>query len=138
VFGPGVTRPVRQRVAAAVGQGFSDHRSGRDLDRVLLVTSTGGVATVTGFAAVTALSAYVDGEPELLLPAMGVALSGGCYQLWCNPDNADVDRARSWLQGALREVEVELMREVSRRLAAVRLSLSAVLAEAVEHGVLLA
>jgi hypothetical protein len=139
VFGEVLDEGVRRRVASAVRRGFADHRAGRDLDRMLLVTSTGGVATVIGLAEVTALAAYPAGTPNgVVLPPIGVALSSGCYQLWRNPKNADVGKARSWLQRALREIDLELSREVARRFDAVRLSLGGVLADAVDHGILLA
>ena len=48
VFGETPDEAVRRRVAIAVRWGFAEDRSGRELDRVLLVTSTGGVAAVTG------------------------------------------------------------------------------------------
>ncbi|ASW53841.1 hypothetical protein CIK06_06030 [Plantactinospora sp. KBS50] len=137
VFGEAPDEGVRRRIVAAVRRGFADDRAARDLDRVLLVTSTGGVAVVTGAGAVAALAAF-PGTESGPLPSIGVALSGGCYQLWRNPGNADPGRARSWLQRALREIEVELGREVARRFEAVRLSLTAVLADAVDHGILLA
>ena len=47
-------------------------------------------------------------------------------------------KARSWLQRAIRGVELELLRETSRRIEAVQRALSATLAEAVDHGILLA
>ncbi|MFB9234019.1 hypothetical protein ACFFWC_00460 [Plantactinospora siamensis] len=137
VFGEAPDEGVRRRISAAVRRGFADHRVARDLERVLLVTSTGGVAVVTGSAAVSALAAC-PGPTVGPLPPVGVALSGGCYQLWANPGNDDPARARSWLQRALREVEVELGREVARRFEAVRLSMTALLADAVDHGILLA
>ncbi|MFC7548055.1 hypothetical protein [Plantactinospora sp. GCM10030261] len=137
VFGEAPDEGVRRRVAAAVRRGFADHRLARDLDRVLLVTSTGGVATVTGPEAVAALAAYPITPGRTILPPIGVALSGGCYQLWRNPGHDEPGQARSWLQRALREIENELTREVTRRFEAVRLSLTAVLADAVDHGILL-
>ncbi|MFD0819483.1 hypothetical protein ACFQ0D_14450, partial [Micromonospora zhanjiangensis] len=139
VFGEASDEGVRRRVAAAVRRGFADHRAGRDLDRMLLVTSTGGVATVIGDTAVAALAAYpADPSAGSVLPPVGLALSNGCYQFWRNPRNADIGKARSWLQRALREIDLELSREVARRFEAVRLGLGGVLTEAVEHGVLLA
>jgi hypothetical protein len=139
VFGEVPDEGVRRRVATAVRRGFADHGAGQDLDRMLLVTSTGGVAAVIGLAAVTALVAYPGARPNgAVLPPIGVALSNGCYQLWRNPKNADVGTARSWLQRALREIDLELSREMARRFEAVRLSLGGVLADAVDHGILLA
>jgi hypothetical protein len=138
VFGEPPEDGVRRRVVAAVREGLADHHAGRDLDRVLLITSTGGVATVTGPGAVTALPAYRGATGVALLPPVGVGLAGGCYQLWRNPGHADPAKARSWLQRALREVELELSREMIRRFEAVRSALTALMADAVDHGILLA
>lgn len=138
VFGEPPDEAVRRRVAVAVRWGLVEERGGRELDRVLLVTSTGGVAAVTGAAAVAALAVYPGELGGVVLPPIGAALSGGCYQHWRNPSNADVAKARSWLQRALREVELELARELTRRFEAVQESLGAVLNDAVDHGILLA
>jgi hypothetical protein len=128
---------VRRRAVDAVRSGFDDDPDGDDLARVLLVTSTGGVASVAGEAAVAALWAYHPPSAPPLLPPVGVGLSAGCYRHWRNPANTDTDKARSWLQRAVRAVELELLREVSRRFAAVERSFAAVVGEAVDHGILL-
>lgn len=138
VFGEAPDEGVRRRVAAAVRRGFADHPAARDLDRVLLVTGTGGVATVVGLPAVAAQAGYPLEQGRAILPPWGIALSEGCYQAWRDQDRADTGAARSWLQRALREIEVELSREVLRRFEALRLSLTGVLADAVDHGLLLA
>ncbi|MFI6758902.1 hypothetical protein ACIBF5_07130 [Micromonospora sp. NPDC050417] len=138
VFGTPPDEAIRRRVAVAVRWGFDEERSGRELARVLLVTSTGGVATVTGMAAVAALAVYPGELGGVVLPPIGAGLSGGCYQHWRSPSNADVAKARSWLQRALREVELELARELTRRFEAVQKSLGTVLHDAVDHGILLA
>ncbi|WP_244948869.1 hypothetical protein [Micromonospora endolithica] len=138
VFGTPLPEGVRRRLSAAVRWALVDHRVGEDLDRVLLVTSTGGVAGLTGAGAVDAITAYPGAPRDEVLPPMAVALSGGCWQHWRSPGNADANAARAWSQRALREVELELTREVSRRFEVVRLALDAVLSDAVEHGILLA
>ena len=48
VFGVDPDEGVRRRVAAGVRRGLADDRNARDLDKVLLITSTAGVATVAG------------------------------------------------------------------------------------------
>ncbi|TWH68671.1 hypothetical protein [Micromonospora olivasterospora] len=58
VFGAPVADGVRRRIADAVRFGLADHLAGRDLDRVLLVTSTAGVAELTGAGAVDSVSGY--------------------------------------------------------------------------------
>jgi hypothetical protein len=129
---------VRRRVALAVRREVAGEGGASDPARVLLVTSTAGVATVTGTGAVTALAAYRDESDRAVLPPLGVALSGACYQYWAAPDRADQGHTRSWLQQAVRGVELELLSEVTRRFEAVRRSLNALLTEAVDHGILLA
>ncbi|GIG86192.1 P-loop NTPase family protein [Plantactinospora endophytica] len=138
VFGETPDEGVRLRAAAAVGWGLAADRADRDFDRVLLIRETGEVETVYGLGAVGVLAAYPAGTGGAILPPLGVGLSGGCYQYWRNPARADPDRARSWLRQVLRETEVELCREVSRRFEAIAGSLANVLAEAVRHGRLLA
>jgi hypothetical protein len=138
VFGETPDEGVRRRLVVAVREGFADHRRARDLARVLLVTRTGGVATLIGANAVTGLASYLGAARTAVLPAVGIGLSGGCYQHWRSQGNADAAKARSWLQRALREVELELSREFGRRFEAVQLSLATVVTEAIDHGILLA
>ncbi|MFJ6952440.1 hypothetical protein ACISRB_13470, partial [Micromonospora aurantiaca] len=88
--------------------------------------------------ALDALAGLPGAQRDEVLPPVGVALNGGCWQHWRAPGNNDPNAARSWAQRALREVELELSREVSRRFEVIRLSLGAVLADAVDHGILLA
>ncbi|GAA4161455.1 hypothetical protein GCM10022251_40960 [Phytohabitans flavus] len=129
---------VRRRVALAVRREVAGEGGASDLARVLLVTSTGGVAAITGTGAVTALAAYRDEADRAILPPLGVALSGACYQYWAVPDRADRGHTRTWLQQAVRGVELELLAEVARRFEAVHRSLGGLLSEAVDHGILLA
>jgi hypothetical protein len=138
VLGAPLSAGVRRRLSFAVRFGLSDHPAGDELDRVLLVTSTGGVAGLTGAGATDALASCPGAERAEVLPPVAVALSGGCWQHWRSPGNHDPNAARAWAQRALREVELELSREVSRRLDVVRLSLDGVLSDAVDHGILLA
>ncbi|GAA3744769.1 hypothetical protein [Micromonospora maritima] len=138
VFGTPLAEGVRRRIDHAVRWGLADHPDSRELDRVLLVTSTAGVAGLTGAGALDALAGLPGAERDEVLPPIGVALNGGCWQHWRSPGNDDPSAARSWAQRALREVELELSREVSRRFEVIRLSLSAVLTDAVDHGILLA
>ncbi|MGC5020435.1 hypothetical protein [Micromonospora sp. DT47] len=138
VFGAPLAEGVRRRIAHAVRWGLGDHPTGLELDRVLLVTSTAGVAGLSGAGALDALAGFPGAERVEVLPPVGVALSGGCWQHWRSPGNDDPNGARSWAQRALREVELELSREVSRRFEVIRLSLGAVLSDALDHGILLA
>ncbi|MEU1751096.1 hypothetical protein ABZ436_00320 [Micromonospora matsumotoense] len=138
VFGASLPEGVRQRIDVAVRWGLADHSSGQELDRVLLVTSTAGVAVLPGAGALDALSGHPGAPRVEVLPPVGVALSGGCWQHWRSPGNDDPNAARSWTQRALREVESEVCREVTRRFEALRLSLDAVLSDALDHGILLA
>jgi hypothetical protein len=138
VLGAPPAEGVRRRIATAVQYGLTDHRPGRDLDRVLLITSTAGVASLTGPEAIDALDGYPRTFRGEVLPPVAVALSGGCWQQWRTPGNDDHNAARAWSQRALREVELGLSREISRRFEVIRLSLGAVLSDAVDHGILLA
>ncbi|MEV7328895.1 hypothetical protein [Micromonospora sp. NPDC093244] len=138
VLGAPPAEGVRRRIATAVQYGLTDHRNGGDLDRVLLITSTAGVANLTGTDAIDALAGYPASSRDEVLPPVAVALSGGCWQQWRTPGNADHNAARAWSQRALREVELGLSREISRRFEVIRLSLGAVLSDAVDHGILLA
>ncbi|MEH1165433.1 hypothetical protein V6V47_08610 [Micromonospora sp. CPCC 205539] len=138
VLGAPPVEGVRRRIAIAMQYGLTDHRVGRDLDRVLLITSTAGVAGLTGAEAIDALAGYPTAARDEVLPPVAVALSGGCWQQWRTPGNGDHNAARAWSQRALREVELELSREISRRFEVIRLSLGVVLNDAVDHGILLA
>lgn len=138
VLGAPLAEGVRQRIVAAVRWGLADQPQGRDLERVLLVTSTAGVGELVGAGAIDALAGHPGANRAEVLPPVAVALSGGCWQHWRTPGNNDPMAARSWAQRALREVELELSREVSRRFEVVRLSLGAVLSDALDHGILLA
>jgi hypothetical protein len=140
VLGGEPTEDVRRRVVAAVRQGLAED-TGADLNRVLLVTSTGGVATISGRDALVALPGYAAETVPSILPPIGMAVSGGCYVLLrgsAGSTGADVANARSWLQRVTRAVDLELRREVGRRLEAVHRSLGALVGETVEHGKLLA
>jgi hypothetical protein len=138
VLGREPTEAVRRRTAAAVRRGLGDDRSGGDLDRVLLVTGTGGVATVSGGDALAALAGYATEPASPILPPVGLGVSGGCYAVWRGPSADDVGKARSWLQRATRAVELDLLREVARRFEAVHRSLGGLIGETVDHGILLA
>ncbi|WP_229399529.1 hypothetical protein [Micromonospora okii] len=138
VFGAPVPAGLRRRIIDAVRWDLARNPPDGELDRVLLITSTAGVAGLTGADAADALSGYPGGERVEVLPPFAVALSGGCWQRWRGIGGDDRGAARSWAQRALREVELELTREVSRRFEALRVSLRAVLSDAVDHGILLA
>ncbi|QOC93266.1 P-loop NTPase family protein [Micromonospora craniellae] len=138
LFGVPLPEGVRRRITKAVRWGMSDHVTGPELQRVLLVTSTAGVASLTGAAAVDALASYPTAPRTGILPPVAVSLAGGCWQHWRTPGNADQSAARAWSQRALREIELELSREITRRFEVVRLSLGMVLSDAAEHGILLA
>ncbi|MFC0005662.1 hypothetical protein [Micromonospora siamensis] len=138
VLGEPLAEGVRRRIVTAVRWGLADHAAGQELDRVLLVTSTAGVAGLAGAGAIDALAGSPGAPRTEVLPPIAVALSGGCWQHWRSPGNDDPGGARAWAQRALREVELELTREVSRRFEVIRLSISTVLADAIDHGILLA
>lgn len=139
VLGAPPSEGVRRRIATAVQYGLAaDDRPGHELDRVLLITSTAGVAGLTGPEAIDAVASYPTASRDEVLPPVAVALSGGCWQQWRTPGKDDHNAARAWSQRAVREVELGLSREISRRFEVIRLSLGAVLSDAVDHGILLA
>ncbi|TDB80473.1 hypothetical protein [Micromonospora sp. KC721] len=138
IFGAPVAEGVRRRIIAAVHWGLAEPSPGPGLARVLLVTSTAGVGDLTGAGAIDALAGHPGPPRAEVLPPVAIALSGGCWQHWRSPGNDDQGAARSWAQRVLREVELELSREISRRFEAVRLSLGTVLSDALDHGILLA
>ncbi|HET8683771.1 MAG TPA: hypothetical protein VFM54_18175 [Micromonosporaceae bacterium] len=108
-------------------------------DRVLLVTSTAGLAVAAGTGAGVALPAYrarSTGALAAVVPPIGIALTGGCYLLWRDP-HGDVDECRCWLQQVVREVESELRRELELRFDALHRAVRALLVEAVDHGIIL-
>lgn len=131
------TEDVRRRVVTAVRRALAEDPDA-DLARVLLVTSTGGVAVIAGREALVAMPGYAAETAAPILPPVGLAVSGGCYVLWHSPAKLDVAKARSWLQRVTRAVELELLREVGRRFDAVHRSLGALIGETVDHGILLA
>jgi hypothetical protein len=96
------------------------------------------VAGMAGTGALTALPAYHTESDIGVLPPVGAGLSGGCYLLWRSAANADPNKARSWLQRAIRGVELDMLREVTRRFEAVRRAIRALITETIEHGTLLA
>jgi hypothetical protein len=115
-------------------------------DRVLLLTTTSAVATLTGTAAADSLSALGRPEPaERVLPVIGVGLNASCYQMWqpkpmAEPAHRGVEKkdCRRWLQQALRVIEVEVARELGHRYSDLQQALAIIGADAVDHGVLLA
>ncbi|MEV8511397.1 hypothetical protein [Dactylosporangium sp. NPDC051484] len=157
VFGSLLDSPpdevVLARVAAAARQAVdAAHDDGRERDRALLVTTTSGVAALTGAGALDSLSAVgvwsgsISAEDAWqVLPPLGIGLNAGSYAMWQPrrapggpPKLPDKKDCRRWLQQALREVEVELGHELSERYAQLRQALTIIAGDAVDHGVLLA
>ncbi|MEK8107849.1 hypothetical protein NKG94_27735 [Micromonospora sp. M12] len=110
VLGAPPSEGVRRRIATAVQYGLADDRPGHELDRVLLITSTAGVAGLTGPEAIDAVASYPAASRDEVLPPVAVALSGGCWQQWRTPGKDDHNAARAWSQRAVREVELGLSR----------------------------
>ncbi|MBT8226627.1 MAG: hypothetical protein HKP61_16770 [Dactylosporangium sp.] len=107
--------------------------------RALLLTTTAGVATVSGRAAVHALETM--GLPTggtALVPPIGVAVNTSCYHLWQRRHELlGVSPCRAWLQRALTVVQTQVLAEADLRYAALVAGLEAVATDAVDHGVLL-
>ncbi|GIJ29277.1 hypothetical protein Vqi01_44390 [Micromonospora qiuiae] len=136
LFGTPLSEGVRRRINEAVSWSLTHHTAGPELDRLLLVTSGADVTGMTGGAALDALSGYPASARTEVLPPVAVALSGGCWQHWRTPGRNDTNDARAWVQRVLREIDLELSREVARRFEVVRLSLGTVLSDAAERGTL--
>ncbi|MEU7869510.1 hypothetical protein [Dactylosporangium sp. NPDC049140] len=152
VFGALLDTPpdefVLARIAGAARRANDGNRDdGPERDRALLVTTTSGVAALTGTGALDSLSATgaAGDDPVRVLSALGIGLNAGSYAMW-QPRHApggppklpDKKDCRRWLQHALREIEVELGHELSERYAELRQTLSIIAGDAVDHGVLLA
>ncbi|OZV82945.1 hypothetical protein CA850_05365 [Micromonospora echinospora] len=137
VFGALPDDATYRRMCAAVRSVLAGQRSDRSLERVLLVTSAGDLTEVTGTGALAALDGHPGAPRTAVLPPVAVAVAGGCYLHFWGPGSTDPGGARSWLQHVLRELDRELQREISHRVEAVRRALGVVLAEAVDHGILL-
>lgn len=117
-----------------------DVEDGPARDRVLLVTSTAGLAVAEGTGADLALPAYRAPSAAVLadvVPPIGIALTGGCYLLWRDSPRSEVDKCRSWLQRVVREVESELRRELELRFDALHRAVRMMLADAIDHGIVL-
>jgi hypothetical protein len=80
--------------------------------------------------------ADLPGAAPVMAP-VGIALSTNCYLIWVQRGPDDRKECRRWLQQALHAVEAELQRELARRYGQLRDALSAIAADAVDHGVLL-
>jgi hypothetical protein len=104
-------------------------------DRTLLVTSTAGVAVVTGAA--DALSA-TGLTPPALLPPVCLAVSGNCHLMWHYRGVPDRVEARRWLGQAADAVRGTVGQVLDARFATLGEAVEALAAEAVDHGVLLA
>jgi hypothetical protein len=127
-----------ERIRRATRRAVEDADSGPpEWDRVLLVTSTAGVAVTEGRGTVAGLAAV--GPPAVddqLLPPIGAALSAGCYSVLRG--DADGSRCRGWLHKTIEALEYDLRREVAERFTYLREALALVAADTVDHGVLLA
>ena len=123
---------VLARVRQAVRRCLDDEGS---QERTLQLTATSGVATTPGTGAGVAGPGEFAGT---VLPTVGIALTAGCYQMWQQRGSADKKECRRWLQQAIRAVEAELQRDLTRRFADLRRAVATVASDAVDHGVLLA
>ncbi|XTZ14691.1 hypothetical protein ACQSSU_24950 [Micromonospora echinospora] len=137
VFGAPPDDATYRRLCAAVRSVLAGQRADRSLERVVLVTSAGDLTEVTGAGALTALDGHPGAPRTAVLPPVALAVAGDCYLHFWGPGSTDPGGARSWLQHVLRELDRKLQREISHRVEAVRRALGVVLAEAVDHGILL-
>jgi hypothetical protein len=106
-------------------------------DRVLLVTSTSGIAVTAGRGAVASLAAVAPRPlDQELLPPIGVGLSAGCYT--AGHKGGDHEKCRAWLQQAIRSLSISLDSELAQRFDHLREALAVVATDTIDHGVLLA
>ena len=106
--------------------------------RALLLTTTAGVAAVTGSEALDALAVLRPStQDESVLAPVGVAVNPSCYDLWQRRDPDGVLRCRPWLARALKVVETTVLGELDLRYGELRHALGVVATDAVDHGFLL-
>ncbi|WP_123600184.1 hypothetical protein [Micromonospora sp. Llam0] len=106
----------------------------------LLTTAAGQCEPVPSLAAgpapvvVDVFAAYPVQRSRCTVPPIGVALAADCWHPRGGPSGMAPDQARSWIQQALRAVEIALSQEISLRFAAVRRGLANLLADAIDSG----
>jgi hypothetical protein len=152
VFGSLLDTPpdelVLARIAAAARRAVDSLGDDeRERDRALLVTTTSGVAALTGAGALDSLSAVGEAGEDAgrVLSPLGIGLNAGSFAMWQPklapggpPKLPDKKDCRRWLQHALREIEVEIGHELGERYAELGQALAIIAGDAVDHGVLLA
>jgi hypothetical protein len=130
-------REVLASVFSAVRDAVESEEDTRP-PRVLLVTTTAGLAAVTGQAAVDILAVLRPSTmPQPLLAPIGVAVNPSCYDLWRRRDPTGSARCHSWLERALRAVSTGVHDDLNQRYDELRQALGVIAADAVDHGVLL-
>lgn len=106
----------------------------------LLTTAAGRCepvpSTVAGPSTVVVdvFAAYPVQRSRCTVPPIGVALAADCWHPRGGPSGMAPDQARSWIQQALRAVEITLSQEIALRFAAVRRGLANLLADAIDSG----
>jgi hypothetical protein len=105
--------------------------------RALILTTTAGVAAVTGRAATDALAVLRPTVDDSVLAPIGGAVSPSCYQLWQHRDPQGVSRCRPWLTRALQVVEGTISGELGQRYGELHRAIATVATDAVDHGFLL-
>ncbi|MFV2084326.1 hypothetical protein [Micromonospora sp. LOL_021] len=83
---------------------------------------------------VDVFAAYPVQRSRCTVPPIGVALAADCWHPRGGPSGMAPDQARSWIQQALRAVEIALSQEIALRFAAVRRGLANLLADAIDSG----
>ncbi|MFV2011110.1 MULTISPECIES: hypothetical protein [unclassified Micromonospora] len=106
----------------------------------LLTTAAGRCEPVPSTVAgpstmvVDVFAAYPVQRSRCTVPPIGVALAADCWHPRGGPSGMAPDQARSWIQQALRAVEIALSQEIALRFAAVRRGLANLLADAIDSG----
>lgn len=140
----GVEPDVRllARVDAALQRVIESSEDSRP-PQALLLTTTSGVAIVTGDHALESTSVLGKGAGRATtLAPIVVAVSTSCFRRWRGdedrgrPENSSEQRLL-WLRRALAAVGAQVLRELDRRYDDLRLGLGLLAEDAIDHGFLL-
>ncbi|WBB98190.1 hypothetical protein O7543_12975 [Solwaraspora sp. WMMA2080] len=136
-LGPLLREQLRRRVLGdpptAVAEGLLTTAAGQCEP---VPSTAAGPSPVTGPSPVVVdvFAGYPAQRSRCTVPPIGVALAADCWHPRGGPTGMAPDQARSWIQQALRAVEIALSQEIALRFAAVRRGLANLLADAIDSG----
>jgi len=128
------------RVRAALRRRIVEYdrpRGEPEWDHALLVTRTAAVAVLSGDGSFAGVAAHVGEREQPVLAPVGFALTASCYGLWPEPAARGGVRPRVWLERAVAAVQRELSRELSRQLDDLQRGLTELIADGIDHGLML-